>query len=71
MGISKEEGLEIVKDKITLMYDSKQNIKGKNYYVYTVNNEQFTYANHAYFVDVDSSELFKCNREDMSLTPIK
>ena len=74
--ITKEKGLRIVKSKVKLgrglhfLYDSERNIKGKNYHLYTINTDQYTYDEYAYCVDVNSGKLFKCLK-NMSLLPIK
>jgi len=74
--ISKEKGLEIViskvkiKPELHILYDSERNIKGKNYHLYTINTNEYTFDEYAYCVDVESGKLFKCLK-DMTLLPIK
>jgi len=74
--ISKEKGLKIVISKVKIksglhiLYDSERNIKGRNYHLYTVNTNEYTFDEYAYCVDVESGKLFKCSK-DMTLLPIK
>lgn len=74
--ISKNKGLEIVTLKVKIepglhiLYDSERNIKGKSYYLYTINNEEYTFEDYSYCVDVDSGELFKCSN-DMTLLKVQ
>jgi len=74
--ISKQKGLEIVISKVKIetglhiLYDSERNIKGRNYHLYTINTNEYTFDEYAYCVDVESGKLFKCSK-DMTLLPIK
>lgn len=81
--ISKENGLKIVTSKVKvdantwIVYDSEQNINGKNYYVYVINehytnsDDYYTLDDHSYCVDVDNGELFKWSLKDTTFLPIK
>ena len=74
--ISKEKGLGIVTSKVKIetnlqvLYDSEREINESTYYVYTLNTDEYTLEDYAYFVDANSGKLFKCSI-DMVLSPIE
>lgn len=71
--ISKEEALDILEAKINLLDGqyfgdgSVRDIDGKEYYLFTINNE--ITVDGAYCIDIITGEIFYCE-EDLTLVPI-